>query len=220
MAYVHGSRPNRRQAAALLGHLKGKLIDAGEAVETPMTMQAATASPHWRLSNVAGVHVYEAGGGWNADLAFENLPIGIPAVIGNAVPCATRATSLESAVRLLSLCAEREKTFMASFDTAMRWFVFDEIEVPVDPSYLLGVAARLAGDGFTVEQACHRLAHLRHVISADAPVTVDKVAAASPKVRERLAVACEVAMALGRTQFSREDGDREDYEAAAPVPMH
>ncbi|GAN50232.1 hypothetical protein ABID82_000634 [Methylobacterium sp. PvP062] len=220
MAYVHGSRPNRRLAASLLEHLKGRLVDASEAVETTMTMQAATASPHWRLSNVAGVHVYEADGGWNADLVFENLPLGVPVVTGNAVPCATRRAALESAIRQLSVCAEREKHYLASFDTAMRWFVFDEVEVPVDPDYLPGVAARLADDGFTVEQACRQLARLRRIISGDGPVTADKVAAASAKDRESLAVACEVAMALGRTQFSFVDVAWADYEAEAPVPMH
>lgn len=220
MAYLHGSRPNRRRAASLLEQLKGKLVDASETVETPMTMQAATSSPHWRLSNVAGVHVYEADGGWSADLAFENLPAGVPSVIGNAVPCGSHRAALECAVRLLSLCAEREKSFLANFDTSMRWFVFDEVEVPVDPEYLSGVATRLAQDGFTAEQACERLAYLRHVISGDGPVTGERVDAASPRIRERLAVACEVAMALGRTQFSLADGVWPDYQAATPVSMH
>lgn len=204
----------------LLEHLKGTLVAAGEAAERPMTMQAATASTHWRLSKVAGVHVYEDGGGWNADVAFEGLPLGVPAVIGNAVPCSSRRAALESAVRQLSLCAEREKAFQASFDTSMRWFVFDEVEVPVDPAYLSGVAARLAEEGFTLEQACERLAYLRHVIAGDGPLTGDGVEAAPAKTRERLAVACEVAMALGRTQFSLADGVWADYSAAAPAPLH
>lgn len=220
MAYLHGIRPNRRRAAMLLEHLKGRLIDAGRAIEKPMTMQAATASTHWRLSKVSGVHVYESGDGWNADLTFEGLPLGIPAVIGNAVPCASRIAALESAVRQLSLCAEREKVFQASFDTSMRWFVFDEVEVPVDPAYLPDVAARLAEKGFTAEQASERLAYLRHVIAGDGPVTGDKIEAAPPRTRERLAVACEVAMALGRTQFSLADGEWADYAVPAPVPMH
>ncbi|CAO4164120.1 hypothetical protein IHEIED_00302 [Methylorubrum populi] len=183
-------------------------------------MQAATASPHWRLSNVAGVHVYEVVGGWNADLAFEDLPVGIPTLIGNAAPCGSRQAALESAIRQLSLCAEREKQHMASFDTRMRWFVFDEIELPIDPDYLPGVAARLAAEGYTEEQVRGRLAYLRHVISGDAPITEENVEAASPKTRERLAVVCEVAMALGRTQFSAADGVWADYAQEGPSPRH
>ncbi|MCP1548440.1 MULTISPECIES: hypothetical protein [Methylorubrum] len=215
MAYDFSSRPNRRRAAALFESLKGELIDASEAVERPATMQAATSSPHWRLSNVAGVHLYETARGWNADIAFEDLPVGVPTIIGNAVPCTTRQEALQSAIRNLSLCAEREKTIMANFDTTMRWFVFDDIEVPVDPGYLPGIAAKLEREGCTHEDALGRLAYLRHVISGDEPMTKEAVEAADDEIRERLAVDCEIAMALGRTQFSLTDGVWADYAPAA-----
>jgi len=220
MAYDYGSRPNRRRAAALLETLKGKLIDASKAVERSATMQAATSSPHWRLSNVAGVHLYETASGWNADIAFEDLPVGVPTVIGNAVPCTSRQDALQSAIRNLSLCAEREKAVMANFDTVMRWFVFDDIEVPVDPDYLPGIAAKLADEGHTYEDALGRLAYLRHVISGDEPVTKEAVEAVDDETRERLAIDCEIAMALGRTQFSMADGVWADYASASPNPMH
>ncbi len=136
-------------------------VDASGAIEHATTMQAATASPHWRLSNVAGVHVYETARGWYADIVFEGLPVGVPTVIGNAVPCGTREEAMRSAVRNLSLCAEREKAVIANFDTMMRWFMFDEIEVPVDPGYLPGIAAKLAAEGYTQEECLGRLAYLR-----------------------------------------------------------
>lgn len=68
----------------------------------------------------------------------------MPTVIGDAVPCGTRKEALKSAVQNLSLCTEREKVVMANFDTMMRRFVFDDIEVPADPDYLPGIAAKLA----------------------------------------------------------------------------
>ncbi|WP_437871000.1 hypothetical protein ACSD7O_17380 [Methylorubrum extorquens] len=218
MPYLHGSLPNRRRAAALLEALKGKLIDASGAVEHSTAMQAATASPHWLLMNVVGVHVYEAAGGWHADLAFEDLPAGVPRLIGTAVPCPSRQAALESAVRQLSLCAEREKSFVANFDTRVRWFLFDEVEVPVDPDYLPGVAASLAEEGHTEEDACGRLAYLRHIISGDEPLTVDRIKAADQEAQERIGVVCEIAMALGRTQFSLADGVWADYAPTVPGP--
>lgn len=54
-----GIRGTSGRPPALLGALKGKLVDASGTVEHPATMQAATWSPRWRLSNVASVHVYE-----------------------------------------------------------------------------------------------------------------------------------------------------------------
>jgi hypothetical protein len=193
-------------------------VDASGAIEHATTMQAATASPHWRLSNVGGVHVYETGRGWYADIVFEALPVGVPTVIGNAVPCGTREEAMRSAVRNLSLCAEREKAVIANFDAMMRWFVFDEIEVPVDPDYLPGIAAKLAAEGYTQEECLGRLAYLRHVISGDEPVTQGPCEAADEKTRERPAVVCEIAMALGLTQFSPADGVWADYAPALPGP--
>ncbi|BAQ48054.1 hypothetical protein [Methylobacterium aquaticum] len=159
MPYDHGSRPNRRRAAALLEILKGRLVDAGGAIEHATTMQATTASPHWRLSNVGGVHVYETSRGWDANIAFEELPVGVPTVIENAVPYGTPQEVLQSTIQNLSLRAEREKVAIANFDTMMRWFVFDEIELPVDPDYLAGIAAKLDAEGYTQEESLGRLVH-------------------------------------------------------------
>lgn len=113
MAYDHRSRPNQRRAAALLEILKGRLVDASGRIEHATAIQAATATPHWRLSNVGGVHVYDTDRGWYADIAFEDLPVGVPTVIGNAVPCGTREEAMRRAVQNLSFYAEREKATIA-----------------------------------------------------------------------------------------------------------
>ncbi|MEH3147579.1 MAG: hypothetical protein PGN34_20035 [Methylobacterium frigidaeris] len=220
MRYDHANRQNRMRAGSLLHALKDKLVDASGASEKHMTMQAATSSPHWRISNVAGVHVYQVEGGWHADLAFKDLPSGVPAIIGTAVPVATRREALESAVNQLSLCVEREKTFIDEVGKErLRYFVFDEVEVPVDPDYLPDVRARLAREGYTAEEATGRLAYLRHVISGDEPVTSEACEATDHETRTSLVIACEIAMALGRTQFTPEDGTWADYMPTVPGMM-
>lgn len=219
MRYDHGSRENRQRAAFLFGKLKLQVIDASGTVEKPTTMQAATSSPHWRISNIAGVHVYRTAVGWNADIAFKDLPIGVPALVGNAVPCGSRDDALASAIRQLSMCVEREKVLMAGFDTRLVYFVFDEIEVPIDPDYLPDVRAAMAREGHTLEEALGKLAHLRHVVGGDGPLTKEGVDAADEDTRAELCKACEIAMALGRTQFSLEDGVWSDYAPAGPA-MH
>lgn len=220
MRYDHADRQNRRRAAAVLDALRGKLVDASGAVEQTMTTQAATSSPHWILANVVGVHVYEVRGGWNADLAFKDLPLGVPTVIGNAVPCTSRKEALESAVRQLSLCDEREKAYRDRPCDTFRWFVFDEIEVPVDPAYLSRVAADMARAGETTEQLLEEFARLRFAISGDEPVTHDGLKAADREDQMRVIRVCEKAMALGLTQFTLADGRWTDYATAAPGPMH
>jgi hypothetical protein len=220
MRYDHGSRENRQRAAFLLGKLKLELVDASDAVETPMTMQAATSSPHWRISAVAGVHVYKTTDGWNADLAFKGMPPGVPALIGNAVPCASRKDALESALRQLSLCAEREKVLMANSDTrSTRWFKFDGVEIGIDAGQLPAMAISLARDGYSSFMAAGRLALMRHAIADDEELTAANLEASSPEVRARFQVACTVAMALGRTQFTLADGVWADYAPTPPGPM-
>ena len=219
MGYDHTSRQNRRIAASLFDVLRRKLVDASGAVERPMTMQAATSSPHWRISNVAGVHVYEVARGWNADVAFKDLPPGVPALTGSAVPLPSRQAALESAVRQLSLCAEREKVMMPGSDARSVYFVFDDIEVSVDPDRLLELRPQLAREGYTVEQAEGRLAYLRHVISEDVPLDKENVRDTDEETLTRLVVACEIALALGRNQFSVADGVWADYMPTAPGIM-
>ena len=65
--------------------------------------------PYWRLSNVAGVHVYRIAEGWHADLAFRNLPVGVPTLVGSVVAMGTREDALACAVRQLTLCQAREE---------------------------------------------------------------------------------------------------------------
>ncbi|MGZ7865844.1 hypothetical protein ACXR8U_09400 [Methylobacterium radiotolerans] len=220
MRYDHANKENRRRAAAVLEVLRGKLVDASDAVEHAVTTQATTSFPQWMLANVVGVHIYEVRGGWNADLAFKDLPLGVPSVTGNAVPCTSREAALDSAVRQLSLCAERDKAYRDSPRDRFRWFVFEEIEVPVDPDYLSRAAADVARDGDTLEQVLEEMARLRLEISSDESVTGPIFEAADIEDRERLCILCEKAMALGVTQFSLADELRSDYAVAAPGPMH
>ena len=113
MRYDHGSRENRQRATFLLGTLKPRLIDASSAVEEATTMQAATSSPHSRISNVACVHVYRTSEEWNGDSSLKDLPTGVPDVIGNVVPCGSRHDALESAIGQPSSGVQREKVLSA-----------------------------------------------------------------------------------------------------------
>lgn len=219
MRYDHGTIQNQMQAASLLDALRGKLSDAAEKPELAAIMQSPKWSTHWRLCNVAGVHAYETPQGWRADLAFRDLPAGVPMLIGNSVPCGSREEAMDGAIFKLSICAETEKAWLANFDATMRWFAFDEIMMPVDPDYLPGRAADLAREGYTQADARGRLAYLRHVICGDEPLTNAAVDAADEETRERLVVVCEIAMSLGLTEFTLADGVWAEYMPTAPGPM-
>jgi hypothetical protein len=219
MRYDHGSRQNQVRAASLLETLKAKLSDATDKPELVAIMQSPKWSTHWRLCNVVGVHAYETPQGWRADLAFRDLPAGVPTLIGYSVPCTTREEAMDGAVFKLSICAETQKAWLANFEDTMRWFAFDEINFPVDPDYLPVRAAELAREGYTRDHALGRLAYLRHVISGDEPLTEAAVGAADEETRERLSIVCEIAMSLGLTEFTLADGVWAEFMPTAPGPM-
>lgn len=98
MAYDHSKYENRLRASAVLKDLKGKLIDVGAPTIEVRTMTAESSMAWWRLSKVAGVHVYPEGGGWQADVAFKDLPPGVPRIIGSPEIYPTRQAALTGAV--------------------------------------------------------------------------------------------------------------------------
>ena len=219
MHYDHGSLANQQQAASLFNLLERGLREANPAPEHTAISQSPKWSKHWRLCNVAGVHAYETAQGWRADLAFTDLPAGIPTLIGNSIPLPTREEAIESAVFKLSVCAESERAWLADFDETMLWFAFDEITMAVDPDYLPGRAVELAREGYTQDMARGRLAYLRHLISGDEPLTEAAFAAAAPELQERFPIVCQIAMALGLTEFTLADGVWAEYMPTAPGPM-
>jgi hypothetical protein len=207
------------RAASLLDVLKGKLADVCDKPEVAVVMRSPRWSTHWRLCNVAGVHAYRTPRGWCTDLAFRDLPAGVPAVIGNSLPFATREEALDNALLKLFICAETEKAWLADFDARMRWFAFDGIMVPVDPDYLPGRAVELAREGYTRDHVLGRLAYLRHVVSGDEPVTEESFAAADGETRQRVAIVSEIAMSLGLNEFTPADGPWAEYMPTVPGPM-
>ena len=219
MRYEHGKPENRRRAAFLLGDLRRKLGSPDDAIETVVTARAEASMPYWRLSNVAGVHVYRVAEGWHADLAFKNLPVGVPALVGSVAAMGTREEALACAVRQLTLCQGREEIPLPETVDTWPLFVFDEVEIPIEPSEIPGMVESLAREGHGVEQVVGRLAYLRHAIAGDEPLTLGTFQATDEDMRRKLMVACMVAMALGRTGFSPADGTWADYMPTAPGIM-
>ncbi|APX83657.1 hypothetical protein BV511_02235 [Methylorubrum extorquens] len=208
MAYDHSARANRLRAASLLQQLRkarAPAADAGTAVETPLTAEASAGQAYWRLSNVAGAHVYATVQGWHADLAFRNLPSDIPNILGSAVPLPSRRAALDAASRHLALCAERERLPLPQARADVLRFAFDAVAVPVDPGMLAEYRARAARDGFTRDNTQRELARLRYTAAGDGPLSVEAYAAASPEIRRDIKFACCVAMAVGLKRFTRED---------------
>ncbi|MCJ2026445.1 hypothetical protein [Methylobacterium sp. J-067] len=219
MRYEHGKPENRRRAAFLLGDLRRKLGSSDDALETVVTARAEASMPYWRLSNVAGVHVYRMAEGWHADLAFRNLPVGVPALVGSAVPWGTREEALACAVRQLTLCQGREEIPLPETVDTWPLFVFDHVEMPIEPSEIPGMVESLAREGYGDEQVVGRLAYLRQAIAGDEPLTLETFHAADEEMRRKLMVACMVAMALGRTQFTPADGIWADHMPTVPRMM-
>ena len=219
MRHDHVTEHNQMRAASLLDALKGKLTNAAEKPELSAIMQSPKWSTHWRLCNVAGIHAYETPQGWHADLAFRNLPAGVPTLIWDSVPCGTHEEAVDGAVFELSISAETEKAWLANLDATMRWLTFDETMMPVDPDYLPGRGADLAREGYTQADALERLTYLRDGIFGDEPLTNAAVKSFDEEIRERLAIVCEIAMSLGLTEFTLADGVWAEHTPTAPGPM-
>ncbi|TGE02645.1 hypothetical protein [Methylobacterium nonmethylotrophicum] len=202
MGYKHYIPQNRAKAAALLRQLKGQLVDVtGVQVEARSNVFAA-AEAYWQLSKASGVHLYQVGAGWHADLEFKGLPPGVPTIVGTPEPVATRAEAIESVVGMMSICAQRDNVPPPDPATGLRWFRFDDHEVPVDPRMLEHFASRVPVVKFDASHVRRELDLLRADISGDAPVTADAWAAADFQLRYDACRMCCAAMAFGIMQVS------------------
>ena len=219
MGYDYSHPENRRRAASLLHQLKGRLHDvAGVRVEA-LSNAYASAEAYWQLSKASGVHVYRSGDGWHADLEFQDLPRGIPDIIGTPAPAPTRAEALESVVGMMSMCAQRDAVPPPDPATGLRWFRFDEHEIPVDAAMLADYVGRAASFGVTQEDAFEELAYLRLEIAGSGPVTPEAWRIASFESRYEACKACCMAMALGIRQTRFDPGmlSVSPPEVAAPA---
>lgn len=126
--------------------------------------------PYWRLSNVGGGHVYRVAEGRHADLAFRNLPVGTPMLMGSVVAMGTREEALALTVRQLTLCQAREELSLPEAVATWPRFVFEEVEIPIEPSNILEMAERLGCEGYGPEQVIGRSTYLRHAIAEDEPL--------------------------------------------------
>ena len=220
MGYKHSNPQNRAKAASLLRQLKGQLVDVtGVRVEALSNVYAASEA-YWQLSKAAGVHLYQEGGGWHADLEFKGLPHGIPRIVGTPEPVATRAEAIESVVEMMSMCAQRDNVPPPDPATGLRWFRFDEHQIPVDPRMLQHFVSRVPEVAFDADHIRKELDLLRADISGDAPVTADAWEAAEFQLRYDASRMCCAAMAFGIMQMSYDPPADLDLALAAAPGMH
>lgn len=168
---------------------------------------------------MAGVYVYRVAEGWHADLAFKNLPVGVPTLVGSVVLMGTLDKALACAVWQLTLCQGSEEIPLPETVDTWPLVMFDHVEISLEPSEISGMVEGLAREGYGPEQVVGRLAYLRHSIAGDEPLTLDVFQAADEEMRRKLMVACMVAMALGGTQFTPADGSWADHMATVPGMM-
>lgn len=172
MAYKHTSPDNRRKSKFLLKKLVAVLEqepDDAEAME-PSSALGEAVGPWIRLSNVAGVHVYQDKAGWYADLILDETPPGVPKVIGTpmAMPKLTREEAEEEAVALLRMAAANEKAVPKPEPGGDAIFEWDQIAIPV-PSDLV---AKLMEQGDPPEDYIRqRLGEVRRELTGGGPLT-------------------------------------------------
>ncbi|MEE8627803.1 MULTISPECIES: hypothetical protein [Methylobacterium] len=217
MGYNHNNPQNRAKATSMLRQLKVQLVDVtGAQVEARSNLFAASEA-YWQLSKAAGVHLYQEGGGWHADLEFKGLPPGVPRIVGTPEPVPTRAEAVESVVEMMSMCAQRDGITPPDPKTGLRWFRFDDHEVPVDPEMLEHFASRVSVVAFDAAHIRKELDLLRADIAGDAPVTAEAWAAADFQLRYDACRMCCAAMAFGIMQVSYDpQADLEPVSASAP----
>jgi len=211
MTYDHSKYENRLRASAVLKGLKSKLIDVGVPAIEVRTMTAESSMAWWRLSKVAGVHVYHEAGGWQADVVFRNLPPGVPTIIGSPEIYATRQAALAGAIKTLSIMAATDKMPLPGAEDGYRWFKFDGIEIPIQADLIKDFPERLAAEGYTDLQVRARLARLRHELADDRSMTTKIFKALDQDDRNSIRIVCGIALALGVHQFSIEDGFWSDF---------
>lgn len=216
MGYKHSNPQNRMRAAALLRHLKGQLVDVTGVEVELFSNTAASAEAYWQLSKARGVHLYQEGGGWHADLEFKDLPPGVGTIIGTPAPVATRAEAIESVVGMMSICAQRDSVPPPDPATGLRWFRFDEHEIPVDAGMLADYMERAKSFGVTRDDAVAQLMLMRSEIAGAGPVTRDDWAAAPFETRYQACKVCCMAMALGIRQTVHGPGLEPEAGMAAP----
>lgn len=220
MGYKHRNPQNRMRAAAMLRQLKGQLVDVTGVKVEAFSDTAASAEAYWQLSKASGVHVYQEGGGWHADLEFSDLPQGIPTIIGTPEPLPTRAEAIESVVDMMSICAQRDAVPAPDPSTGLRYFRFDDHEVPVHPALLAEDVGRTRTLGIDLAEIIADLEAVRIEIAGDGPVTQAAWEAASFENRYEACNLCCIAMALGVRQLTFDPTLSAERDAGPMPAMH
>lgn len=221
MAYKHKALDNRRKAKRNLERLLRKLdeldIDFARLEMAPNTGQARSMSPHWRIENVVGVHIYcEDGRRWYADVEFK-VPDGVPKVLGVPVkmPCSTSEEAERFALSILGQI--KAKPAKPSLDGDFRSFILDdfEFEIPAEMFAEMMAAQRAVfgdggDDGF--DYVAGRLEEVRE--SFGGRVTEESLRNISDDRRMELAAVCSMALTVGLNRWppSRFDEKTDNLE--------
>ena len=106
----------RRSAERLLGVLLPKARAAvrhrsSDAATSRVTPRITALLPYLKERNLAGVYVYQDGGGWIADLRLKRVSVGLGDILGtpSSRPFATRAEAEQAAIGLIETVLEAER---------------------------------------------------------------------------------------------------------------
>lgn len=145
----------------------------------------------------------------------------MPTIIGTSTPVSTRAEAVEHVVGMMSVCAQRDNVPAPDPTTGLRYFRFDEYEVPVHPGLLAEFVEKSRTLGTDPADVLSDLADIRIEIAGDGPVTQEAWDAAPFESRYDACKFSCIAMALGIRQIAFDPASAHDPDNAFASPaMH
>ncbi|WP_143271939.1 hypothetical protein [Azospirillum brasilense] len=187
-------------------------VRAGERPAAAFGPDAVPAAmwPSLKRSNLAGVHIYRSGTGWQADILLKTSAPGGGTIIGTdaAQGCSTREEAVEAAINMLAtviLIETGQAASTAEAPSADDHLTFDLEGLPItlEPNFREAVPQAVRDIPTSeVKQTLIRY------LSADFPngVTRDAFAALPPERRGSYVGLAAALLQRGVREFQREDG--------------
>lgn len=201
----------------LLPHARRKAAEPAD----PLVLRAGSAVgrsalPHYRIANCVGVAIYQGEkGGWFADLWFEDVPAGIPPIIGTplAEPHSAPQEALAYAIDTLALLITHEDRPKPDPEAVMAAFPFDGVVIPI-PSQMVADLREMAGDRTppTPEYVRERIEAFRAEVLDGEPLTAERANAFPQETAARLMSIAAMALLVGIVRVP------ESVEADPPSP--
>lgn len=208
MAYSYGNPTNRVRAAEMLRKLLPRVTESieksnGNSGEMKPTSEIGKQSLKWyRVECCIGVHIYQGDkGGWFSDLAFKDLPAGIPAVFGTPSihPHRSREEAIDAAVAMLALISNRPAPEVAPEDAKVV-FEFDELSIIV-PSGVIAEINQIPVEWPSVEYVKQRLVQIRDQFAGGKPFNTEIMDSLSPEDQRVVFSVCAMALVIGMPRF-------------------